>query len=503
MDTILIVDDNHAICQALGLMLELNDYRVLTCHSPEDALGLLATQDVDLVIQDMNFTRDTTSGEEGKQLFYALRERQGDLPIILMTAWTQLETAVELVKAGAADYMGKPWDDAKVLNSITNLIALYKLSRANHRLERVNHQRQVAIADADLCGIVFGSGAMQRCIDLALQLARSDVSVLITGPNGAGKDKLADILHANSPLKNKPFIKVNVGALPMDLLEAELFGAEAGAFTGATKARIGRFEAADGGTLFLDEIGNLPLSGQVKLLRVLQTGEFERLGSHKTQKVKVRVISATNADLAQDIAEGRFREDLFYRLNVIELALSPLNQRTDDILPLVQHFIGSNFSLSKPALQALLHHRWPGNVRELENACKRAVLLAQSHVLTEADFGLAPVVSTTRSATSHVSAASEPRRFDQRQSDPRIFEQRQSNSQPAYASDSIPANATFSDGSDRGQAPSANEVIEVSREDIEAALKQHHGVIARVAKALGLSRQALYRRMDKFGLDKS
>ncbi|ABS07153.1 sigma-54-dependent transcriptional regulator [Shewanella baltica] len=502
MDTILIVDDNHAICQALGLMLELNDYRVLTCHSPEDALGLLATQDVDLVIQDMNFTRDTTSGEEGKQLFYALRERQGDLPIILMTAWTQLETAVELVKAGAADYMGKPWNDAKVLNSITNLIALYKLSRANHRLERVNHQRQVAIADADLCGIVFGSGAMQRCIDLALQLARSDVSVLITGPNGAGKDKLADILHANSPLKNKPFIKVNVGALPMDLLEAELFGAEAGAFTGATKARIGRFEAADGGTLFLDEIGNLPLSGQVKLLRVLQTGEFERLGSHKTQKVKVRVISATNADLAQDIAEGRFREDLFYRLNVIELALSPLNQRTDDILPLVQHFIGSDFSLSKPALQALLHHRWPGNVRELENACKRAVLLAQSHVLTEADFGLAPVVSVVR-ATSHISAASEPRRLDQRQSDPRICGQRQFDPQPVYVPSSIPTHATFSDGSERGQAPSANEAIEVSREDIEAALKQHHGVIARVAKALGLSRQALYRRMDKFGLDKS
>lgn len=492
MDTILIVDDNHAICQALGLMLELNDYRVLTCHSPEDALGLLAAQDVDLVIQDMNFTRDTTSGEEGKQLFYALRERQGDLPIILMTAWTQLETAVELVKAGAADYMGKPWDDAKVLNSITNLIALYKLSRANHRLERVNHQRQVAIADADLCGIVFGSGAMQRCIDLALQLARSDVSVLITGPNGAGKDKLADILHANSPLKNKPFIKVNVGALPMDLLEAELFGAEAGAFTGATKARIGRFEAADGGTLFLDEIGNLPLSGQVKLLRVLQTGEFERLGSHKTQKVKVRVISATNADLAQDIAEGRFREDLFYRLNVIELALPPLNQRTDDILPLVQHFIGSDFSLSKPALQALLQHRWPGNVRELENACKRAVLLAQSHVLTEADFGLVTVASVIKSASS-VSAVSELRLSGLRQSDPL----------PVYSPASIPVNTAFYHESVRAQVSDANEAIDVSREDIEAALKQHHGVIARVAKALGLSRQALYRRMDKFGLDKS
>ncbi|EGM71622.1 histidine kinase/response regulator hybrid protein [Shewanella sp. HN-41] len=232
MDTILIVDDNHAICQALALMLELNDYRVLTCHSPEDALGLLATQDVDLVIQDMNFTRDTTSGEEGRQLFYALRERQGDLPIILMTAWTQLETAVELVKAGAADYMGKPWDDAKLLNSITNLIALYKLSRANHRLERVNHQRQVAIADADLCGIVFGSGAMQRCIDLALQLARSDVSVLITGPNGAGKDKLADILHANSPLKKQTLYQGQCGGLADGFIRGRTVWCRGGGFYG-------------------------------------------------------------------------------------------------------------------------------------------------------------------------------------------------------------------------------------------------------------------------------
>ncbi|ASK68183.1 sigma-54-dependent Fis family transcriptional regulator [Shewanella bicestrii] len=484
MDTILIVDDNHAICQALGLMLEINGYQVLTCHTPEDALSLMATQDVDLVIQDMNFTRDTTSGEEGRQLFYALRERQQDLPIILMTAWTQLETAVELVKAGAADYMGKPWDDAKLLNSITNLIALHKLARANQQLERVNSQRQVAIADADLCGIVFGSGAMQRCIDLALQLARSDVSVLITGPNGAGKDKLADIIHANSPLKNKPFIKVNVGALPMELLEAELFGAEAGAFTGANKARIGRFEAADGGTLFLDEIGNLPLSGQVKLLRVLQTGEFERLGSHKTLKVKVRVISATNADLAQDIAEGRFREDLFYRLNVIELALPPLNQRIDDILPLVKHFVGEGFSLSKPAQQALLQHRWPGNVRELENACKRAALLAKSRVLTEVDFGLPPAHAhhqtshQTNHHASHMSVA------PLGQTRPLVSpSEMQSLANPPIEQES-------------------NEATDVSREQIEMALRQHKGVIARVAKSLGLSRQALYRRMDKFGLEK-
>ncbi|PKH99353.1 sigma-54-dependent Fis family transcriptional regulator, partial [Shewanella sp. 11B5] len=280
MDNILIVDDNHAICQALALMIELHGYQAIFCHSPDAAIEIVTNKEISLVIQDMNFSRDTTSGEEGKQLFYALRQLQPNLPIILMTAWTQLETAVELVKAGAADYMGKPWDDAKLLNSISNLLSIYRLSQQNSQLTRIDSERMSAINGADLCGLIFGSGAMQRCVDLALQVARSDVSVMITGPNGAGKDKIADILQANSPLKDKPFIKVNIGALPMDLLEAELFGAEAGAFTGANKTRMGRFEAADGGTLFLDEIGNLPLSGQVKLLRVLQTGEFERLGSH-------------------------------------------------------------------------------------------------------------------------------------------------------------------------------------------------------------------------------
>ncbi|MCL1041711.1 sigma-54 dependent transcriptional regulator [Shewanella marisflavi] len=474
MDTILIVDDNQAVCSALSLMLELNGFKTLSCFSPDEALTLVAEQEIALVIQDMNFTQDTTSGEEGKRLFYDIRACQPQLPIILLTAWTQLELAVELVKEGAADYMGKPWDDDKLLNSVNNLISLHALSRQNSQLARSEHQRMSAIKDADLCGIVFGSGAMQRCIDLALQIAKSDVSVLITGPNGAGKDKLADILHANSPLKHKPFIKVNIGALPMELLEAELFGAEAGAFTGANKTRIGRFEAADGGTLFLDEIGNLPLSGQVKLLRVLQTGEFERLGSHQTRKVKVRVISATNADLADDIASGRFREDLFYRLNVIELTLPPLNQRQDDILPLVNHFIGQDFSLSKPTQQALVSYPWPGNVRELENACKRAVILAASPTLTMADFGLKPV----------------------------------SGEQPVAAFNKAPqANPSAVSQAQTATAEGAPDVAETSRSepteaDIEQALAEHNGVIARVAKSLGLSRQALYRRMEKFGIEK-
>lgn len=494
MDTILVVDDNHAICQALSLMLELHDYRVLTCYSPQEALALMAANEVDLVLQDMNFSRDTTSGEEGKQLFYALRQQQAGIPIILLTAWTQLETAVELVKAGAADYMGKPWDDTKLLTSVANLVALSRLSKQNQKLERLDNQRQVAIVEANLCGIVFGSGAMQRCIDLALQLARSDVSVLITGPNGAGKDKLADIIHANSPLKHKPFIKVNVGALPMDLLEAELFGAEAGAFTGATKARIGRFEAADGGTLFLDEIGNLPLSGQVKLLRVLQTGEFERLGSHKTLKVKVRVLSATNANLAQDIIDGHFREDLFYRLNVIELALVPLNQRLDDILPLVLHFIGADYSLTKSAKQALLQHPWPGNVRQLENACKRAVLLARSAVLTEFDFGLSTSSSAAHPAS--ISAANRDNTGDK-------VRYGEKSEQIAASNHGVnPASSTgVNIHADATALPIKS--IEPCRADIEAALAEHNGVIARVAKSLGLSRQALYRRMEKFGLDNS
>ncbi|MCL1060320.1 sigma-54 dependent transcriptional regulator [Shewanella gelidimarina] len=487
MDTILIVDDNQAVCNALALMLELNGFNTLTCLSPEVALELITLHDIVLVVQDMNFTQDTTSGEEGKTLFYAIRKIQPELPIVLLTAWTQLEIAVELVKEGAVDYMGKPWDDAKLLTSVGNLISLHTLSKANAKLSRVDNQRMAVIKDADLCGIIFSSGAMQRCVDLALQIARSDVSVLVTGPNGAGKDKLADIIHANSNLKHKPFIKVNIGALPMELLEAELFGAEAGAFTGATKTRIGRFEAADGGTLFLDEIGNLPLSGQVKLLRVLQTGEFERLGSHQTHKVNVRVISATNADLIEDIQAGRFREDLFYRLNVIELALPALNERIDDVLPLVSHFVGAEYSLDKHTQQTLEAHHWPGNVRELENACKRAVILAESSRLTADDFGLMDI--TAKPSPQNVTHGDT------------VF-------------GSTVSSRTASSGSVQPQTPPAVVSAETAfdhrvpvsstdeKADIEAALDNHKGVIARVAKSLGLSRQALYRRMEKYGIEK-
>ncbi|HEV7715353.1 MAG TPA: sigma-54 dependent transcriptional regulator, partial [Steroidobacteraceae bacterium] len=316
--TVLVIDDNDAVCTAFDVLLSLHGVRVLTAPAPAPGLAVLAREPVDLVIQDMNFRREATRGEEGVALFREIRALHPDVPIILLTAWTFLETAVELVKAGAADYMAKPWDDARLLTTVRNLL---DLRRAQNETRAIRQQRSDARADLaqrfHLCGIVYQSDAMHTLISMATHVAHADVPILITGPNGAGKEVLATIVQANSAVRDKPFLKVNLGALPDDLIEAELFGTETGAFTGA-RARIGRFEAADGGTLFLDELANISGSGQAKLLRVLQTGEFERLGSSVTRRTRVRVIAATNANLRQAIREGRFREDLFYRLNVIE-----------------------------------------------------------------------------------------------------------------------------------------------------------------------------------------
>lgn len=452
MDKVLIVDDNPSVCAALELLLSIHDVDTVSCHTPKEAYLLVQREAIALVIQDMNFTQDTTSGEEGKALYYQLRQLQPDLPIILLTAWTQLEMAVELVRAGAADYLAKPWDDNKLVLTVKNLLEMQDLRRENQQLRQDKQQAQQlassALQGVDLCGLIFDSAPMQRLVEMAAQVAKSNIATLITGPNGAGKEKIAAIVQANSPRKNGPFIKVNVGALPSELLEAELFGAEAGAFTGAGKVRVGRFEAADGGTLFLDEIGNLPLAGQVKLLRVLQTGEFERLGSHQTRRVDVRIISATNANLKADIAKGLFREDLFYRLNVIELKLAPLGERQGDILPLVRHFAGNDYQLSHELEQAILSHDWPGNVRELENAVQRAVVLASAKQLQPEDFGI------------------------------------------EFKLDA--------DGDKGGQ----KSLSDFTQTDIEQALAHAGGVVARAAKALGLSRQALYRRMDKYGMER-
>ena len=382
MRTVLVIDDNPAVAQALSLLFGLHDIQTLTALTPQKGLSLLAREPVDLVIADMNFSADTTSGAEGEALFRALRAEQPDMPVILLTAWTHLESAVQLVKAGAADYIGKPWDNDKLLASVENLLELAEATRERQRLQNEQRRRRERLAEQyDLCGVVFASDAMERVVELACRVARADVRVLITGPNGAGKERIAQIVHANSSVRSGPFVAINCGAIPAELIEAELFGAEAGAYTGATRARTGRFELADGGTLFLDEIGDLPLAGQVKLLRVLETGQFEMLGSSRTRSTRVRVLSATNADLAALIREGRFREDLFYRLNVIEVSVPSLSERPTDILPLARYFLGEGLQLSDDAASALLVHDWPGNVRELRNSIERARLLAREKIV--------------------------------------------------------------------------------------------------------------------------
>ncbi len=446
MRTVLIIDDNPAVGEALSLLLSLHDIRPLTALSQAEGMAVLAREQVDVVIQDMNFSADTTSGEEGVALFASIRAQYPDLPVILLTAWTHLETAVELVKAGAADYVAKPWDDSKLLTTVENLLELSESTREVKRTRSERRRRREQLeAKYDLDGMVFASETTCRTVELACQVARSEVPVLVTGPNGAGKERIARIVHINSAVREGPFVTVNCGALPSELIEAELFGADAGAYTGATKAREGRFELADGGTLFLDEIGNLPLSGQVKLLRVLETGQFERLGSGRTRQVKVRVISATNADLKAMIAEEAFREDLFYRLNVIEVNLPPLAERSDDILPLAEHFLDGRAELSDEAREAMLAHAWPGNVRELKNAIDRACLLVQGEPIGPGHLNL--VAGTT-------------------------------------------------------QAPAAwRNLDEPSKETVESALRTHAGVISRAAQSLGLSRQALYRRMQRYGIE--
>ncbi|MTV56040.1 sigma-54-dependent transcriptional regulator, partial [Pseudoduganella buxea] len=390
MPTVLIIDDNAAIGMALEVLFSLHDIGTLRAASPEEGLAMLdrAGAAIDLVIQDMNFTADTTSGEEGVALFRAIRKRCPDLPVILLTAWTHLDAAVDLIKSGAADYLAKPWDDQRLTATVKNLLELGQANRAlRQRLQGELRQRR-ELDRHELRGMIWQDPATERVIHLACQVARADVPVLISGPNGTGKERIAEIIQANSAVRDGPFVVLNCGALPAELIEAELFGADAGAYTGASKAREGKFEAADGGTLFLDEIGNLPLAGQMKLLRVLETGRFERLGSNRERQVQVRVVSATNADLAAMIRAGTFREDLYYRLNVIELKLPPLAGRPLDILPLARHFLGPGKTLRADAEAALLAHGWPGNVRELKNVMARAGLLAATSAIGAADLGL-------------------------------------------------------------------------------------------------------------------
>lgn len=425
MAKVLVVDDNPDILDALDLLLSLHGHQVLLADNAKQALLFVQNKVVDIVIQDMNFSAGETSGLEGLSLFSAIQKEKPNLPIILLTAWTSLDQAVTMVKAGAADYLPKPWDDQKLID----LISEYANTQVSPSSE----------VKAKTIEIIHQCEAMRLLLQQAEKVSQSDFGVLIGGPNGAGKEKLAEFIHARSDRAQQAFVKVNMGALPEHLMEAELFGAEKGAYTGASEKRIGRFEAADGGTLFLDEIGNLSLAGQMKLLRVLQTGEFERLGSSQTQKVDVRVLSATNADLKRAVAQSSFREDLLYRLNTIELALPALSDRGQDAVLLAEYFLGDNYQLTKDAIDYLTSYSWPGNVRELENACKRAQVFASGNTVTALDLG-------------------------------------------------------------------AQIVDERSKEDekttIATCLAANDWVIQRAAKSLGLSRQALYRRIEKYNISK-
>ena len=438
---VLVIDDNEAVRTALEVLFSLHGAQVLGAASAPEGLALLRREAIDLVIQDMNFRREATGGEEGLALFHAIRRQHPDVPIVLLTAWTHLETAIDLVKAGAADYIAKPWDDERLLTTVRNLLDLRRarLEAATLRSRR-RRARESLAGRFDLRGAIYESDAMHTLISMAAQVAHADVPVLITGPNGVGKEVLADIIQANSSVRTGPYVKVNLGALPHDLMEAELFGTEAGAFTGA-RTRIGRFEAASGGTLFLDELANLDPSGQAKLLRVLQTGEFERLGSNLTRRASVRLVAATNADLRAAIGAGTFREDLYYRLNVIELEVPPLARRPEDIGPLARHFLEPNRALSSEAEYALARYPWSGNVRELRNVIRRACLLSE-----------APQIDVRALNLPHADPA----------------------------------------GDTEGPA--------LDRLGLEETLERNGGNVSRAARELGLSRQALYRRMEKLGL---
>jgi DNA-binding NtrC family response regulator len=448
---VLIVDDEPSVRHALGVLFDVHGLPHVQAGSPEEALANIESGEVGVVLQDMNFGADKTSGEQGIRLFHRIRAVDPQVPVLLMTAWASLETAVRLIKEGADDYLSKPWDDDKLVVTVNNLLRLRRLQLENDELQhRRLKARDELAAKHDLCGLVYESDAMHRVVTLALHVAASEAPVLITGPSGVGKEKLAEIVQANSRRRGGAFIRVNVGALPHELLEAELFGAEPGAYTGATARRVGRFEAADSGTLFLDEIDALPLAGQVKLLRVVQSGEFQRLGSSRTLRADVRIVSATNTDLGRAVAEGRFREDLYYRLNVIELAVPPLAERPEDILPLARHFlteavgVEATAHLGVEAEAVLIHHEWKGQVRELQNRIRRAALTCGASEILPTHLDLGPELDTQQAAF--------------------------------------------------GGLPDSE------RTRIERALVEADGIVAHAADRLGLSRQALYRKMERLGI---
>jgi DNA-binding NtrC family response regulator len=445
---VLIADDQRDVLEALRLLLKSEGMESQAVTSPAALLAALEKGDYDAALIDLNYTRDTTSGKEGLDLLARIRDLDDSLPVVVMTAWGTVDVAVEAMRRGARDFVQKPWDNTRLLATLRTQIAL---GRALKRGERLEAENRILRAEPD-ASLIAQSGAMRPVLEMIARVAPSDANVFIVGENGSGKGMVARALHAGSRRASRPLVTLNAGGISEGVFESELFGHVKGAFTDARADRVGRFELADGGTLFLDEIANVPAGQQAKLLRVLETGEFERLGSSRTRKVDVRILSASNADLHAEVAAGRFRQDLLFRLNTIEIHVPPLRDRPEDIPLLAEHFLRqhaqryrkSPLRFEAAALQSLLEHSWPGNVRELDHAVERAVLLAQGEAIRPADLGL------------------------------------------------------------RRAAESLPRMEEMSLEDVEELLVQKAmarfaGNVSAAAKALGLSRSALYRRLEKHG----
>jgi DNA-binding NtrC family response regulator len=453
---IAIADDSADVLVALRLLLKPAGFTVAEARSPGELLALVRREEYDVALIDLNYTRDTTSGGEGLDLLVELTRLDSLLPVIVMTAWGSIEVAVEAVRRGARDFVQKPWENASLVTILRTQAELCRALRANQRLQTRNELLESPLA----ANVIAQSAAMRPVLELIQRVGPSMANVLITGEHGTGKEVVARALHAISPRAARPMICVNAGSIPEALFESELFGHVRGAFTGAAADRPGRFELADQGTLLLDEIGNLPLAQQAKLLRAVESGEFERLGSPRVRQADVRLISATNSDLAAAVAAGAFREDLLFRLNTVHIHLPPLRERVDDILLLAHHFLEQHavkYGRALPvfdasAVEALHAHRWPGNVRELQHVLERAVLLCRGDAIVAADLGLEA-----------------PSRL-----------------------------ANHAPGATAGVATLNLEQNE--RELIRRALDSSAGNVVEAARLLGLSRSGLYRRLQRYGL---
>jgi DNA-binding NtrC family response regulator len=387
---VLIADDQVDVLEALRQLLESEGFAVVTARSPAGVRAAVEAEELDAALIDLNYARDTTSGNEGLELLAEVARLDATLPVVVMTAWSSVDGAVAAMRRGARDYLQKPWDNARLMTTLRTQVELGRALRQRRRLEHETSRQRAR----QLPALVAESPRMQELMRLMERVAPSDANVLITGQHGTGKEVVARWLHAASKRAERPFVAVNAGGLSDGVFESELFGHVRGAFTDAKQNRVGCFELADGGTLFLDEIANMPLTQQAKLLRVLQTGEFHPVGSSRVRRADVRVLAATNVDVAREVSEGRFREDLLYRLNTVELRLPPLRDRREDIAPLAAHFLdqqardGRRPRLMPDAMQALLEHVWPGNVRELEHVVERAQLLAAGDELHASDLQL-------------------------------------------------------------------------------------------------------------------